>query len=192
MLGNNIRVRLLVLLAAVACCNLLVQSAAACDKNKLARLASGSSLTREGKIPSQILEQKATSAAPMGRPASMVGLWNVVDTNQGQVVDLFFDTWNADGNEFFIDGTNPAADNVCQGTWEQVGAHTYKLKHISWTFDDSGNLNGTAIFHDVVTVSRDGNSYTGTENVYIYDLNGNLIQEYLGDQLQATRIMVDF
>ena len=45
MLSNKIRVRLLVLLAAVACCNLFVQSAAACDKNKLARLINGTPLS---------------------------------------------------------------------------------------------------------------------------------------------------
>ena len=53
-------------------------------------------------------------------------------------------------------------------------------------------VSGSAIFHDVVQLSADGNSFTGSENVYIYDLNGNLVAEYDGDVLQATRITVDF
>lgn len=190
MLGNKIQGRMLVLVAAVACFNLCVQSAAACDKNKLERLASGSSMAKQVKTGAITIGPKQASGP--GRPASMVGLWNVVDTNQGEVVDVYFDTWNNDGNEFFIDGTNPAADNVCQGTWVQTSARSYKLKHVSWTFDESGNLSGTAVFHDAVTVSADGNSYTGTEDVFVYDLGGNLIGEYLGDSLQATRISVDF
>ena len=192
MLGNTIRVRLLVLLAAVACCNLLVSSAAACDKNKLERLVNGSSPAKPSRMTAPPSTLKRLGSPAPGGPSSMVGLWNVTDYVGGEPVYAYFDTWNSDGNEFFIDNTNPADDNVCQGVWVQTSVNSYKLKHISFTFDGAGNQNGTAVFHDVVTLSADGNSFTGTENVYVYDLNGNLIGEYLGDQLQATRIKVDF
>jgi len=189
MLVNKIRVRLLVVLAAVACCNLLVPSAAACDRNKLAMLSNRTSNTQPAHNtapPSKIL-----AGSGLSKPG-MVGLWSVTDYVDGQPFASYFDTWNADGNEFFIDNENPADDNVCQGTWVQTNINSYKLKHVSFTFDDSGNQNGTAVFHDVVTVSADGNSFTGTENVYLYDLGGNLVAQYIGDQLQATRIKVDF
>lgn len=192
MLSNKIRVRLLVLLAAVACCNLFVQSAAACDKNKLARLINGTPLTKPAQSGAATSAPKVAAGTGSSKTASMVGLWSVTDSVDGQPFYSYFDTWNSDGNEFFIDNTNPAEDNVCQGVWVQTSVNVYKLKHISFTFDDSGNQNGTAVFHDVVTVSADGNSFTGTENVYVYDLNGDLIGQYLGDQLQATRISVDF
>jgi len=192
MLGNTIRVRLLVLLAAVACCNLLVPSAAACDKNKLERLLNGSSPAKQTRTTAPPLNLKRLGGPALGGPSTMVGLWSVTDYVGGEPIYTYFDTWNSDGNEFFIDNTNPADDNVCQGVWVQISVNTYKLKHLSFTFDDNGNQNGTAIFHDVVTLSADGNSFTGTENVYVYDLGGNLVGEYLGDQLQATRIRVDF
>jgi len=191
MLGNNIRVRLLVLLAAAACCNLLTPSAAACDKNKLERLANGSSQAKPNRIAAPPSTLKQLAGPALGR-SSMVGLWSVTDYSGGEPIYSYFDTWNSDGNEFFIDNTDPAEDNVCQGVWVQNSANIYKLKHISFTFDNAGNQNGTAVFHDVVTISADGNSFTGTENIYVYDLGGNLIGEYLGDQLQATRINVDF
>ena len=190
MLGNKIRVRLMVLLAAVACCNLLVPSAAACDRNKLAKLMNGISHNQPVKNTAPALPSK--NLAGPSKPAGMVGLWSVTDYVDGQPFAAYFDTWNSDGNEFFVDNGNPADDNVCQGTWIQTSVSTYKLKHVSFTFDESGNQNGTAVFHDVVTVSADGNSFTGNEDVYIYDLGGNLVAQYIGDQLQATRVKVDF
>lgn len=192
MLGNKIRVRLLVPLAAVACCNLLVQSAAACDKNKLAKLINGTPMAKPAQSSAPVVAPKILGGAGLSKPGSMVGLWSVTDYIGGQPAFSYFDTWNSDGNEFFIDNTNPADDNVCQGVWVQTSINTYKLKHVSFTFDDSGNQNGTAVFHDVVTISADGNSFTGTEDVFIYDLGGNLIGQYVGDQLQATRLKVDF
>ena len=192
MLGNTTRLRLLVLLAAVACCNLFVQSAAACDKNKLATLMKGTSHNQPARNTAPATPPKVLAATGSSKPAGMVGLWSVTDYVDGQPFAAYFDTWNSDGNEFFIDNGNPADDNVCQGTWVQTSINSYKLKHVSFTFDDSGNQNGTAIFHDVITISTDGNSYTGTEDVYIYDLGGNLVAQYIGDQLQATRIKVDF
>ncbi len=192
MLGKTIRNRMLVLVAVAASFNLLVQTAAACDRDKLARLASGASLAAHVKT-SATEASKQVASTGMAKPGeSMTGLWLVTDLYQGQVFDQYFDSWHADGNELFVDDTSPAADNVCQGIWQQVSTNTFKLKHVSWTFDGTGAVNGTAIFHDVVQVSADGNSFTGTENVYVYDLNGNLIAEYDGDNLQASRIRVDF
>jgi hypothetical protein len=197
MLKNKNRNRMLVLVAAVACFNLLVQSAAACDHSKLLTMMKG-------------VREKSGAASGVARPmapaksvpafgvlsqqgvAGIVGLWQVTDTYQGQVIDQYFDTWHADGNELFIDATNPIEDNVCQGIWTAASANTYKLKHMSWYFDDSGNLQGWAVFHDVIQLGADNNSFTGTEDVLVYDLNGNLIGEYDGDNLQATRVTVDF
>jgi len=190
MLLKNFRNPLLVLVAAAACVSTLAPSAAACDRDKLARLASGGSLAANATNSAGY--SPSAGAGLQGPSNSIVGLWHVKDYAGDQLVDETFDTWHADGNELFIDATNPAFDNVCQGIWKQVSATTMKLKHISWIFDDNGNVSGTAVFHDWVTLSADGNSFNGTENVYVYDLDGNLIGEYDGDVLQATRITVDF
>ncbi len=179
------------LVAAAAFCLMFADRASACDKDKLQRLSSRTFLSGEAKT-------SVAFAAALGRDsgeesnAPITGLWNVTDTNGGQVVDRYFDSWHADGNELFIDATPPALDNVCQGIWKQVGRRTYKLKHVSWTFDQNGNNTGTAIFHDVVHISRDGQSFTGTEDVYLFDLNNNPVASFLGDELKATRITVDF
>jgi len=192
MLGTTIRNRMLVVVAVAASFSLVGQNAAACDRDKLARLASGASLAAPVKTSVADASKQLAGSEMEHQGQGMTGLWQVIDTYQGQVIFQYFDTWHADGNEMFIDDTNPAADNVCQGIWKQTSTHTFKLKHVSWTFDDTGAVNGTAIFHDVVKMSPDGKSFKGTENVYVYDLNGNLIAEYVGDVLEATRITVDF
>jgi len=180
------------LVAAAAFCALFAGRASACDKGKLQRLLSGTSLSSQAKTSAAPLASAIANTATDKSGQTINGLWNVTDSSQGQVVDRYFDSWHADGNELFIDATPPALDNVCQGIWKQVGPRTFKLKHVSWTFDQDGNTTGTAIFHDVVHLARDGNSFTGSEDVFLYDLDGNLTNSFLGDVLQATRISVDF
>jgi hypothetical protein len=182
--------------ASVVCIGLLVQSAAACDQGTLSRLANGVSiagLPQSNARPAILAAMGSSSPAPVPSAApGMVGLWLVQLYYQGNLYDEYFDTWHSDGNELFIDATNPALDNVCQGLWKQMSPLTYKLKHVSWNFDPSGNPVGWADFHAVVQMSKDGNSFTGTEDVYIYDLNGNQVDKFEGGVLQATRIKIDF
>jgi hypothetical protein len=192
MRGNFLKTGFFSLVAVAAFCSLFADPAAACDKGKLQRLLSGTFLSAQAKTSAANVASAVANTSTEKSAPKMHGLWNVTDTYQGQVVDMYFDSWHADGNELFIDATPPALDNVCQGIWKQVGHRTFKLKHVSWTFDQNGNVTGTMIFHDVVHLARDGNSFTGSENVFLYDLTGDLTNSFLGDVLQATRITVDF
>jgi hypothetical protein len=118
---------------------------------------------------------------------TIVGLWHNVYSSGGEVVDEGFETYHADGTEMLVDLSPPATDNVCSGTWIQTGAFTYKLNHPSWYFDMDGNLLGMAVIKDSVTLDRDGNSFSGTETVDIYDLDGKLVN-HLEGTFKATRI----
>jgi len=177
--------------------SLLTASAVACDHPKTAIQARQGILKTFTGTTSPLAAQLANGGIPVApgkitAAATMTGLWHVKDYYQGDLIDEYFDTWHSDGNELFIDATNPAADNVCQGIWVPAGSLTFKLKHMSWYFDDSGNVLGYVVFQDLVTLAGDGNSWHGSENVYVYDMDGNLQGEYLGDELHATRITVDF
>jgi len=123
-------------------------------------------------------------------PVSIVGLWNVTFSSGGQVVDVAFDAWHSDGTEILNDYTNPIEGNVCLGVWQQTGIRTYKLKHPSWSFDSNGNLQGTVIIGEKITVSPDGNSYSGSYTYSIYDTSGNFLEQFTG-QIKATRIKPD-
>jgi hypothetical protein len=131
----------------------------------------------------------ATSQAVSG-PGGIVGLWNVTFTSGGQTVDVGFDAWHSDGTEILNDYTNPIEGNVCLGVWIQTGPQIYRLKHPSWSFDNTGTLLGTVIIRETVILSPDGNSYKGPYTYDVYDTTGAFVAEYKGT-VAATRIKVE-
>lgn len=136
-------------------------------------------------------ERQALAASPDAKVSvSIVGLWNLTFLYQGQVVDVAFDAWHQDGTEVLNDYTNPIEGNVCLGVWQQTGPRSYTLKHPSWYFDTNGNLLGTVVIHETITLSPDGNSFTGSYTDDVYDVSGNLL-EALSGQLEASRIKAE-
>jgi hypothetical protein len=127
------------------------------------------------------------SASTPKTSVSIVGLWKINFLAGGAIVDVAFDAWHSDGTELLNDYTDPIEGNVCLGVWQQTGSSTYKLKHPSWYFDTNGNLLGTVIIHESVTLSADGNSFGGPAIEDVYDTSGNLL-EVLTAQVEATRI----
>lgn len=137
------------------------------------------------------IDSLANSAQDDQEPdGSIVGLWNTTFTSGGQIVDQGFDQWNSDGTEILNDTPPPATGNVCLGVWNKAG-QTFKLKHPSWTFDAAGNLNGTAIIREKVTVDPKGQNYKGTFTVDVFDLHSTLLFHQEGN-INAQRISVDF
>jgi hypothetical protein len=107
--------------------------------------------------------------------APIVGLWDIKFMDGSQVVDEGFDAWHSDGTETLNDTPPPVTGNVCLGVWTQTGRNTFKLKHPSWVYDEATNTQivGQAIIRETVTVSRDGNSFSGTSTIDIIDTFGN-------------------
>lgn len=121
---------------------------------------------------------------------SIGGMWMTTFTSGGQLVDQAFEVFHSDGTELMIDTAPPASDNVCMGAWGRTGSFTVKLNHPTWTFDDKGNLNGTATIKVDITVDPKGNSFTGKFTVDVFDLAGNTLQHLAGN-VAAKRITVD-
>jgi hypothetical protein len=130
------------------------------------------------------------SIAALTQDAPIVGLWRVTFVSDGQVVDEGFDAWHGDGTETLNDTPPPSTGNVCLGVWVQNGARAFKLKHPSWTFDANGNLNGTAIIREQVTVDTSGASFKGTFTVDVFDVAGNPML-HLDGQITGERITPD-
>jgi hypothetical protein len=120
---------------------------------------------------------------------SIVGLWSVhyVSTTGGPEV-FTFDQWHSDGLEFEVAGFAPGV--VCQGTYKQARDGSFHDYHIAWTFDSTGAPSGYWDENMVVTVSADGQSYSGTYARSFYDVNGNFLFEDDGT-LTATRLSVE-
>jgi hypothetical protein len=87
-----------------------------------------------------------------------------------------------------IDISPPVLDNVCNGVWTQTGTFTYSLYHVSWLFDLNGNLTGTAVFRETMTLSRDGNTFTGSGTFEAFDNDGKSLGKQGPAQITATRI----
>lgn len=116
---------------------------------------------------------------------SIVGLWQVMHLENGKPVDLSFEIWHADGTEVLIDQTPPAQGNVCIGTWLQSGSLTYKLTHPALSFDMDGNFIGTVMIREVVTLDRNGNKFTGTFTVDVFDVEGSPAGHFEGQFVGA-------
>ena len=120
---------------------------------------------------------------------SIVGMWSVhyVSTTGGPEV-FTFDQWHSDGLEFEAANLVPGA--LCQGTYKQARDGSYHNYHTAWTFDSTGAPSGYWDENLVVTVSGDGQSYSGTFAQKFYDVNGNFLFENDGT-LTATRLNVE-
>ncbi len=180
--------------AALACWMSTSTPARACvppqGKNVGSAMASANALMlRVGARPPAVRQSGHTEAATAADAVAPtpVGLWHTVYLSGGVVVDQGFETYHADGTEMIVDLSPPATDNVCSGAWIQTGPATFTLNHPSWVFDPDGNLIGTAVIRDVITVSRDNNAFTGTETVDVYDTNGNLA-DHFDNTVKGTRI----
>jgi len=131
----------------------------------------------------------ATPKARGGDP-SIVGLWQVNFTSGGQVVDQAYEVFHSDGTEMMVDTSAPASDNVCVGVWAQVDGLEFKLNHVSWTFDDQGNLNGTATIKLDITLDPNSNIFSGTFTVDVFDLHGSTV-DHLTGTVAAKRVTID-
>jgi hypothetical protein len=140
------------------------------------------------------------SAAPLitaadlkekGNDTAITGLWQTAVLVDGVVVDQAFETFTSDGNELMIDTTPPVLDNVCNGVWANLGQRKYRIKHPSWTFDLDGTLTGTAVIRTDLVLNKNGNQFTGQVVIFIYDLDGNLVDTTPTFDLKGSRITVD-
>lgn len=145
-----------------------------------------------GSSPSAADRQRAEVAKPKAEndAFSIVGVWNVNFVSGGVSVDQGFDLWSSDGTEVLNDTPPPATGNVCVGVWIKTAETTFKLKHVSWTFDAGGNLNGTAIIRETVTLGSGADSYQGPFTVDVFDLSGKNLMHFDGT-VTGFRVKVD-
>lgn len=141
------------------------------------------------------------SAAPMlavqGRATAtentqqgIVGLWHVYYTlSTGAPYYEAYDMWHADGNEWETSFGDPRQGNYCLGVWKKVGPRTVQLSHFAWVYNSDGTPAGFFTLAETDTVSRKGDSYTGTFDYKQYDANGNFQWEVTGTQA-ATRFQL--
>jgi len=101
----------------------------------------------------------------------IVGTWLA---NYGPVGQAFIQ-WHSDGTEW-ENITHPSVGgNICMGSWVQTGPRTYYRNHFGWIFDSTGTIAGYFNETETDTLSKDGNSYSGTNVSIFYDLDNNVV-----------------
>jgi hypothetical protein len=130
---------------------------------------------------------------------SIVGFWHVVFTSQGTtnppipdgaVVDAGFSQWHSDHTEILNSSRPPATANFCLGVWAKTGRNTYSLNHFALSFNPDGSMQGPANIRETVSLSTDGDSYSGTFSIDQYDTHLNLLAHIVGT-ISATRVTIN-
>ena len=116
---------------------------------------------------------------------AIVGTWYVVYTVEGNPFADAYIQWHDDGTEWENINLPVSGGNICMGEWVSAGRKTFSRDHVGWLYTD-GNVSGYFIETEIDKLAKDGNSYAGTNEQKIYDLNGNLQADVTGTS-SATR-----
>lgn len=158
-----------------------------------------SSRARLAVAPKLLFDAHGSAAVADGDTAgsydSIVGLWKVsfLVGSGPDVAYEGFQQWHTGGTEVMVDnGVPPSLGNVCVGVWKQVGARTYKLRHLTFNWDANGKPAGTFVMLMTVRVDRGGHAYSARYTADSFDLSGNVIPElHLEGRARGTRITVN-
>ena len=193
--------KLVSVLGTLLLCTLLTATAAAqCGSldRSIAKLKPQSWL-QNGRLGSGVLLNASQREEHADEGEGVVGLWRVTFTSRGNNVpplnipdgaqlDHAFAQWHSDGTEIMNSNRKPVTGSFCLGVWKKVGPSHYKLNHFALGFDDGMTLSYNQIREDIV-VSQDGDSFTGTFSISIFDAAGHAGPVLTGD-LAGTRVTV--
>jgi hypothetical protein len=186
-------------LAFASVCLLAVNASAGCgDSNKY-----GALLHRQSR---QGLGFSRGSLLTVADPTDpIVGMWHVTFSAQGNEVgppngapiDNALVTWHSDGTELMNSARPPQDGDSCMGVWKKTGTNKYKLNHFAWLSNDTanapsgiGNPAGPTRFFEEITLSPDGNHYSGRFTLDAYDTLGNQVAHIVG-VVAGTRITLN-
>jgi hypothetical protein len=149
--------------------------------------------------PAALLIQAADTVDPI------VGMWHVTFTAEGNSegppdgtpIDNAIIVWHGDGTEIMNSARPPQDGDFCMGIWEKVGPSKYKVNHFAWGGNDTtnaptgiGNPTGPTRFIEKVTLSADGNSFSGTFSLRATDTAGKTTAFIIGS-IAGTRVTID-
>jgi len=141
-------------------------------------------------VQSGSMQRESQASEDKSAHPSIVGLWHVQFTIDGQTIQEAYQVWNAGGTEVHNPNVDPRAGNVCLGAWKHAGHGTYKLAHRVWNYDTNGNFLGTISLSETLTLDQGGKSHSGSFALDFYDPTGKFLTEVDGD-VTADRISVD-
>ncbi len=165
----------------------LSASAFASCGDSLSAIASGAAAVVSQSRPTQ---QDSQSSGGSAVKSSIVGLWKVQFTVEGQTIQEAFQIWNEGGTEVHNPNVDPRTGDVCLGVWKRVAAGTYQLAHRVWNYDANGDFLGTIHLSETLTLGDGGNTHSGSFTLAFYDPSGNLLNKVTGT-VTGKRILVE-
>jgi hypothetical protein len=163
------------------------EARAACLAGNLKPTATSAAITLETASPGG--ERDDDEEQPV------VGLWRVAFLAGDGVAVAYegFQQWHAGGTETMVDnGVAPAFGNVCVGVWKQTGPRTFRLRHVTFNWDENGRSTGTFQLLMTVRLDRTGRTYAGVYTADSFDLAGNAIPSLHAEgRLRGVRISVE-
>jgi hypothetical protein len=137
---------------------------------------------------SLVCGQQSQSANPSGT-GGIVGTWQVLrhgaDCATGARLNPDFHvlmTFNQGGtlNAF---GRSPGGgpfDTPECGNWVKTGDRTYRLRDVSYGYDENGAFAGRAELTAMVRLDSDADSLTANTTIDVFDANGNFLFSFCG------------
>ena len=168
--------RVLVVAVVMTCTGYAVEAGAACF-SKDASQRPASAFTR---LQQELAAAGGTEGSTLATYDSIVGLWSATFLlgNGPDVFDVGFQQWHLGGTETMVDNAvPPSLGNVCVGVWQQIAPRTYRLRHMTFNWDDQGRSTGTFLLVMTVVLDRHGRVYVGRYASDSFDLQGNVIPE---------------
>ena len=114
---------------------------------------------------------------PGNAGANIVGTWLVTYTLGGAPFAQAFIQWHSDGTESETINLPPVDGNVCAGSWQVVDSLHVSRNHYGWMFNGGALTN---YFNEIETDKVGNNVYSGTNELIIYDLSGNVVADIPG------------
>ncbi len=106
--------------------------------------------------------------------------------------DVHIQQFSSDGNELINSKEfAPVLGNVCFGVWKALEDKTVKLRHIGWGYTPDNVFEGTGTIIAALTVSPDGDTYSGTYTSDYIDPNGVALAPPGAGDVRATRFKVE-
>jgi hypothetical protein len=149
--------------------------------------------------PTALLTQAADTVDPI------VGMWHVAFTAEGNTegppdgtpIDNAMVVWHSDGTEIMNSGRPPQDGDFCMGVWKKVKPNQYRVNHFAWGGNDTtnapggiGNPTGPTRIVEAVTLSADGNCYSGTFWLRATDPAGKTTATIIGT-VAGTRVTME-
>lgn len=159
------------------------------------------------------LVRAAYSPGGVNPDALIVGMWHVKMVSktityfngapslpfpEGVEFDAGYQQWHSDGTEMLNSGGRPPAiSSFCMGVWAQTGPRTFKLNHFAISWTPSGDREGPTSIVEEVTVSPNGETFTGQFTITDYlETDGTssssiLKQDTVSGPITGTRVDVN-